>query len=237
MSTKPTVGVPWLLPLVAGLLGLALTLILAFQLLPSRYELKEGEVSRDTIKSPSQVSFISQVLTKNERDRAEAQVPEVLREDRNIATEQMSSAKETNSRIGSILFSSGRSTEEKRAMLVGLPALSTTPQVAATLVGLSPGSWSIMESEILRLVEVSMRGRISALELAQVRGELEGKVTPSLPANNASVVAQLAAGFIRPNVVLDQEATGQARKAAREAVAPVRVALEKGETIVRDGEV
>lgn len=237
MMTRSPAGFPWLLPLVAGLLGIALTLILTFQFLPGRYELKEGEVSRDTIKSPTQVSFVSQVRTKEERDRAEARVQEVFREDYTVAVEQMSRAKETSSRIGSILFSPGLGTEEKRALLLRLPGLSLTPEATAALAGLSPSAWSLVETETMRLVETTMQGRISPLELAQTRGGLEGRVSPSLPHNYASTAAQLAANFIRPNVVLDQEATSQARKAAREAVGPVRLALEKGETIIRDGEV
>jgi len=237
MRPRPVVGNPWLLPLVAGLLGVALTFILTFQFLPSRYELKEGEVSRDTIKSPTQVSLISQVLTKQERDRAELQVADVFREDQSVATEQISRAKESTSRIGSIIFSPGLSTEEKRGMLLGLTALSLTPEVATALIGVTPGIWPSLESEVLRLVDSSMRGRISSLDLAQVRGGLESRVNPSVPANYSAAVTQLAGSFIRPNIILDQEATGQARKAAREAVVPVRVTLEKGETIIRDGEV
>ena len=94
MKKRPNVGAPWLLPLVAGLLGIALTAILTFQLLPSHYDLRDGEVAREPIKSPSQVSFVSQVLTKQERDRAEAQVSEVQRQDPNISTDQISRAKE-----------------------------------------------------------------------------------------------------------------------------------------------
>lgn len=237
MKSRPLVGVPWLLPLVAGLLGVALTFILTIQLLPSRYQLKEGEVSRDTIKSPTQASFISQVLTKQERDRAELQVVDVFREEQSVATEQVSRAKEATNRIGSIIFSPGLSIEEKRGMLLGLSGLNVTPEGAAALVGAAPGAWLSIEAEVLRLVDSSMRARISSLELAAVRGGLESRVSPTVPASYIAAVAQMAGGFIRPNVVLDQEATGQARKAAREAVAPVRVALEKGETIIRDGEV
>jgi len=217
VKTKTSVGVPWLLPLVAGLLGVALTLILTFQLLPSRYELKEGEVSRDSIKSPSQVSFISQVLTKQERDRAELQVADVFREEPSIGTEQMSRAKEATGRIGSVLFSPGLTTEEKRGMLMG-PPLKMTAESASSLAGLSPGAWPTLESEVLRLVEATMKLRIAPLEVAQAKAGLEGRVSSSLSSTYSPVVAQLAAGYIRSNVVLDQEATRQARTAAREAV-------------------
>lgn len=237
MRSKPLVGIPWLLPLGALLLGVAMTIVLAVQLLPSRYDLKEGDVSRDSIKSPSQFSFARQVLTKQERDRAELQVPDVFREDPSIATEQMSRAKEATNRIGSIIFSPGLGTEEKRGMLVGLQGLNISSDVAVTLVGMSPGSWPAVESEILRLVGASMQTRISALEVAQVKGGLEARVNPNLPVGYASAVAFLSGSFVRSNLILDQDATGQAKKAVREAIIPVRVAVEKGETIVRDGEI
>lgn len=228
---------PWLLPLGALLLGVAMTLVLAVQLLPSRYDLKEGDVSRDSIKSPSQFSFASQVLTKQERDRAELQVPDVFREDPSIATEQMSRAKEATNRIGSIIFSPGLSTEEKRGMLVGLPGLNISSDVAVTLVGMSPGAWPAVEAEIMRLVGASMQTRLSALEVAQVKGGLEARINPSLPVGYAPAITFLSGSFVRSNVILDQDATGQAKRAAREAIIPVRVAVEKGETIIRDGEI
>lgn len=237
MRTKPLVGIAWLLPLGALLLGVAMTIVLAVQLLPSRYDLKEGDVSRDSIKSPSQFSFTSQSLTKQERDRAELQVPDVFREDPSIATEQMSRAKEATNRIGSIIVSPGLSTEEKRGMLVGLPGLNISSDVAVTLVGMSPGAWPAVEAEILRLVGASMQTRIAALEVAQVKGGLEARVNPSLPVGYVSAVAFLSSSFIRSNVILDQDATGQAKRAAREAIIPSRVAVEKGETIIRDGEI
>lgn len=237
MRNRPVVGVPWLLPLVTGLLGLSLTLVLTFQLLPARYELKEGDVSRDSIKSPSQVSFTSQVLTKQEKDRVEAQVPDVLRDDPNVATDQISRAKDATTRIGTVLFSPGLTTDEKRAMLLNLATVNISPDTASTLAGLSSTTWSSIDSEVLRLVDSTMRGRVSLLGLAQAKSSLEGRVSSSVPSSYASVVAQLAGSFVRPNVVLDQEATAQARRAARDAVPSVRITMEKGETIIRDGEV
>ncbi len=237
MKKRPNVGVPWLLPLVAGLLGITLTAILTFQLLPSHYDLRDGEVAREPIKSPSQVTFISQVLTKQERDRAEAQVSEVQRQDPNISTDQISRAKESTGRIGSILYSPDLSTEEKKSMLLSLPSMSLAPDIAASLSILSPSAWPVIESEVLRLVETTMRTSISPVELAQVKGGLPSRVSPSITSAQAPLVAQVAVGFVRSNVVVDQEVTGKARQAARDAVQPVRVSLEKGETIIRDGEI
>lgn len=237
MKKRPNVGVPWLLPLVTGLLAIALTLILVFQFLPSRYDLKDGEVARETIKSPIQVSFSSQVLTKQERDRAELQVPEVMREDPNIATDQISRAKEMTGRMAAILQSPGLSPDEKKAMLLNLSGLNLTADTAGALSGLMPSAWSAIETEVLRMVETTMRNRITALDLPQVRAGLEARAAAGAAAGQAAAVAQIAANFIRPNVVLDQEITSQARRVAREAINPVRVTLEKGETIVRDGEI
>src|SRR5690554_5281108 len=63
--------------LFGGGLLLGLTLVLTFQFLPSRYNLNEGDVSVYTIKSPEKVTYISQIRTREERQRAVAAVPEV----------------------------------------------------------------------------------------------------------------------------------------------------------------
>ncbi|MDP2660919.1 MAG: HDIG domain-containing protein [Dehalococcoidia bacterium] len=239
MNSRPNVGVAWLLPLVGAVLGVALTVILTFQFLPSRYDLKDGEVAHETIKSPSQVSFVSQILTQQQRDQAQAQVPETLRQDPTVATAQMSRAKEATAQIGLILYSPGLSPDEKKSMLLTVPGVTLAPENAAALSGLSPGAWPQVETEILRLVEATMRGSISALDLAQTKAALASRVSvsPTLAPALTSTVAQAAGNFIRANMVVDQEVTGQARKTAREAVSSVRVTLEKGETVIRDGEV
>ncbi len=237
MNSRPNVGVAWLLPLVGAVLGIALTVILTFQFLPSRYDLKDGEVAHESIKSPSQVSFVSQILTQQQRDQAQAQVPETLRQDPTVATTQVSRAKEATAQIGLVLYTPGLSPDEKKSMLLTASGVTLAPESATALSGISPAAWPQIETEILRLVESAMRGSISALDAAQTRASLATRVNPGLDPALTSAVAQVAGSFIRSNMVVDQDVTGQARKSAREAVSSVRVTLEKGETVIRDGEI
>src|SRR5205823_2800570 len=50
-------------------------------------------------------------------------------------------------------------------------------------------------------------------------------------------VVELVQRFVRPNQVLNQDATTRAQQDAREAVAPVEQTYERGQTVVRDGQV
>lgn len=53
---------------------------------------------------------------------------------------------------------------------------------------------------------------------------------------DADALYQVAAGYVRPNQVVDEDQTRLRREAAMEQVAPVLVSVRQGETIVRRGE-
>lgn len=61
-------------------------------------------------------------------------------------------------------------------------------------------------------------------------------IEPGITKNQIKVVEALVEQVIVPNMVINEEATEYARKNAREMVAPVKVKIKKGDTIVKAGE-
>ena len=61
-------------------------------------------------------------------------------------------------------------------------------------------------------------------------------VEANTPNNHIKIITALLEQVIVPNMILDEEATSNARKIARDSVPPIKVKFNKGDTIVKVGE-
>jgi len=227
----------WLRASLFGLaLATALVLVLAFQFLPSAYQVNEGEVSRHNIKSPRRAVYVSQLRTQEERDRAAAAVPEQYALDTSVATATQQEVADTLRRIGEIRQDTATQ-EQKRANLQKLPALALAPAILADLLGLDEESWRALAASTARIVEATMRNPIYPQQVADVKAQLPGVADGDLNAHYAPAATALARSFIRANMRLDGDAVERARRAARDAVPPVRLTIEEGEMILREGDI
>lgn len=224
----------------AGLFGLALAaalfVVLAFQFLPSAYQVSEGEVSRHNIKSPQRVVYVSQLRTKEERDRAAAVVPEQFVQDASIAAAAQQQVADTLRRISEVRQDTA-TLEQKRANLQKIAGLALAPTIVIEILGLDEQSWRAVAGDAARIVEVTTRNPIYPQQLADLKAQLAGVVDGDLDAKHTAVATALTRGFIRANMRVDSEATERARQAAREAVPPVRLTIEEGEMILREGDI
>src|SRR5207237_3290402 len=82
-----------------------------------------------------------------------------------------------------------------------------------------------------------MKDRIPDDRVDELRNEVPLHVSPMFAEADRSVVVELVQRFVRSNQVLNKDATSRAQQDAREAVAPVEQTYERGQTVVRDGQV
>src|SRR5205823_3566939 len=83
----------------------------------------------------------------------------------------------------------------------------------------------------------NMRSKITAETLPTTLAAVPAQVDPNLDDREAAVATALARGFIRATDEVDATATSDARRAAADAVQPVRLTVEPGETILRNGDI
>src|SRR5205823_5354850 len=102
---------------------------------------------------------------------------------------------------------------------------------------LSDGGWQAVASDAQRVIEVLMRNRITERQLEEIRTTLPVYVGIGLNERQTPAVVALVGPLLKANFVLDPDGTERARREAQDRVEPVRVTIEKGETIVRDGDV
>ncbi len=214
----------------------SLTIILTFQFLPSRYDLHEGEVSVYTIKSPQKLTYTSQIKTREAKQAAAAAVPDVYVLNPAIADQQRQRAVDVLRTIGDIRASTA-TLEAKRDAVNKIQDLILPPAVIDDVLSMDETGWQAVTADVLRVLDRVMRNQISERQLEDVRASIPALVDAGLTNRQAAVVSQITRSFVKPNYLIDVEATAKAKKDAQDRVEPVRVTMERGETILRDGEI
>lgn len=227
---------PWLLAAFGFALAFAIFAVLTFQFLPSRYALNEGEVSSYDIKAPAKVTYVSQLRTNAERQRAAATIPDIYRPIPDALSRAQTRATSALDQITQIRRDA--STPADRVDRIGrISDLSLSAPIIEQIVAQDDIHWQTTVIATQRLLDRTMRGRITAPQLSEVRLGLSSQLSPGLDERDASIVIALAQGFISPTEEIDQAATADARKDAADSVQPIRLTIEKGETILRNGDI
>ncbi len=220
-----------------AVLSVSLTLTLGIQFLPGQFQLREGDVARQTIKSPRRVQFVSQFLTNQAREEAAARIADIYAYDPALAGQQVQRLRNLGDQITAIRQSTNLTDDEKRTQLSRLSESGLSPEGILAVLRLSEAEWNQVRNEAVRLVSEAMRNRITAEQVGAVRDQLPAQLSPDLNPLQARVAVELARAHIVPNLTVDAAQTEAAREAARRRVEPVVVTVEAGEVILRDGEV
>lgn len=218
-------------------LGAILVVVLIFQFLAGRYQLNVGDVSPYDIRAPRKVpNSVSQVLTKEERDRAEAAVADKYVFDPNIGTQQKVLATNALNRISDIRRQSTAQVQRQQDIL-NTSGLKLTPDLANEIVLMDETGWQNVRTQTLQVLDQVTRSVIREDQIEEARRTAANLIDPGLPESQRAVVAALVGSFLKANYLVDVPATTEAKRRAREDVAPVYLSLSKGETILREGDV
>ncbi|HEX5414527.1 MAG TPA: HDIG domain-containing protein [Chloroflexota bacterium] len=226
----------WLLFAFGAALFVALLVTLTFQFLPGRYNLNEGDVSPYDIKSPAKVTYVSQLRTTQLRQQAMAAVPDVYQPIADAAAQAHARAASVLSQITQIRRGSA-AVPDKNSQLVHLNGVNLSPDVAGHILNLDDVQWQDTVTQTLRVVDRVMGTRITPDQVSAVQSTLITQVDPGVDGDESSVVVALARSFVAPTQQVDKAATSQAREAAADAVQPVQITVEQGETILRNGDI
>lgn len=217
-------------------LGVVLTMILSFQILPSRYNFVLGNVSPQTVKSPYRTNFTSAALTATKRQEAASRVANVMVYHPEVDREQLRKLRQVVAKISQIRDAPD-SEEDKALALRQMGEVEFSPKAVELLLSFSTSEWRAVAASSARLLTETLTERVAAPQLAAVKSRLAERVDTNLTPDQALVATQLVAALIKPNMLVDQGATEKAKQAVMEATEPAVVTLEVGETILRDGQV
>jgi putative nucleotidyltransferase with HDIG domain len=223
---------------VGVLTAVLLTVALSADLLPRVYDLKEGDVASVAIKAQRNITYVSQIRTRQARDAAAAQVPPVIELNRDVISQQTRGLADLIQAInvvrGDATHPDPNAKQQSIAQLLSPPLSDNSAHQLATL---DDYHWSTIANEAQRVLQDIMKDRIPDSSVDEVRNDVPLRVTPFFSDADRAVVVELVQRFVRTNQVLNQDATARAQQDAREAVAPVEQTYARGQTVVRDGQV
>ena len=233
----------WLL-----LLTTTLILMLIFFVVntPRRYDLTVGGISHVTISATRDV--VDEVATEERREIAASQVEPTYRFQTGVKEEVMESLEDAFNELRGIqqyglslrTDESGRRTqsfsEDEIAYAIGLTdKLSLTRTQLTTLMRTSTEAFEDMVSTVTTVVENTMNLTIREGQVNQsiqtIQQNVGFRVDVSL---NQNILPLVLRTCVQPNILIDVEATDEARKQAREAVEPV--VYQQGQNIIREGD-
>ena len=144
-----------LLVLVCTLLALALWAILAVQV-PTNTGLQPGSPSPIEVRAPRTVTFVSELLTEQDRFRAESDPDAVVyTRDSNVLIQQHAQLADLLQTITQIRDDPSLSTSARRDKLTALPLPNSTlvisPSLAMRLARLTLEEWAVVQRESLSL--------------------------------------------------------------------------------------
>jgi putative nucleotidyltransferase with HDIG domain len=233
----------WQLLVASCVLALALWGILAVRP-PTTPDLELGSPSPRDVRANQTLAFPSEVLTEEKRYRAEnANDTVVYTRDATVPIAQRVQLVELLQTISQIRDDSSLSAEAEHAKLTSLPnsTLVISPELAATIAKLTDDEWNDVRLQTLTVYDRATARydfALNAEAVADLRERLLPYWSAQLGRGNAPQIIQLFASlFLKPNSVLDEEATKQRKQAARDAIQPVMVPIQEGESVVRQGEI
>ncbi len=201
-------------------------------------QLKVGQVASTDITSPSRIIYASDVLTEQARERAAQVVPEQYDSaEGRVRRQQFNRAREILTFMTAIRNDSHASPELQVDYLLAISELALEPDAAYRIQALSTEDWQTVVTETPLTLDRVMRDEIRENNLTVVRRRVPSVIDSNVNETASEVVADLVRGLIRPNSILNEERTEEARNQARAAVAVQQQTLERGEKIIRAGDV
>ncbi len=228
------------------ILTFSIILVLFFLVcVPKKYNLSVGSISHDTINAPKDV--VDEVSTQEKKNAAAALVEPTYRFQQGVKEEVMTALGNafdelrTIQQYGLTLRTENNRhpnsfSEEEIAYAIGLQGdLTLTRNQIVTLLRTDTEQFDEMVSTVTIAVDNTMNSSVREGQVSQsiqtVQQIVGYKVDISLTQNILPVVLRAC---IKPNMIIDKEATDEAKAKAMEAVEPV--VFLQGQNIIREGD-
>ncbi|MFB0546482.1 MAG: hypothetical protein ACETWB_06180, partial [Anaerolineae bacterium] len=221
------------------LFALILSAILVFQFLPTdQVILDVGDVSPRDIHAPYKKTYVSQVLTEREKAKAEAEVRDVYDPpDPRVARQQVAKARQICDYINSVRHDIYATAEQKYHWIQSIPDLTLPPTVISRTLDLIDEDWQEVADQTVYVLNQAMRRVIQENQLTEAKRTLPTSVSLDLSEEQAEIVIELVKNLIRPNSFYNADKTAEAKGRAGEGALQITQSVEKGESILRQGDI
>jgi len=229
--------------LVTLLLAAALTAILSLDLAPGRVSIEAGKVAPADIRAPTTTQFVSQLETKAAQDKAAAAAPaqyEPIAPATDIANTQIHEFNVLKANISDLLARRDQNKLNGEALIAALKAQLGTQLTSAQidlLAHLSVAQWTDLTAAAGAVLATTQAGDVREENLSAIRVQAHNAITADLGDDARQMAGDLAASFVAANERQSRTLTQQAQQAARDAVPPVLVTVQRDQVIVHAGQI
>jgi putative nucleotidyltransferase with HDIG domain len=231
---------PRLLVLSAVALTLALSVVMSIPLLPGSVHIEPGMPAPQDVFAPNFLRYESKVLTEKARQEAmNDPANEVWVQDAGTVQRQRSILLNNLAVLDTVRANETLDREVAYQRLGGLQDINLTRPMMDTLLNMSDSEYSYWRNfGVLPAFDAVMRDRrlSGETEVQAVRNNLPNYLTPALTEEQRAVAVAFISPLIAVNMTLDEEQTRQRREQAAAKVKPVVVTVQKGEAILRQGD-
>ena len=225
--------------LVAAILfALCCTLIVAFDDIFLEFNsvanLRLGSVPTDDIIAREERSFVSEILTEQERNKVLSQVPPVFYPpDPNVARQQRELTETILAYIDNVRGDSFASLERQISDIKAITSLQLNENEDAiiAILQLPDDSWLQVRSEIISVLERVMREEIRGADLKKARELLPTQVSLRLTPQESQIVTIITADVMRANTFENPEQTAIDRAEALNGVEQQQRQFITGQTV------
>jgi putative nucleotidyltransferase with HDIG domain len=226
----------------AGLLMIfALGAVLAVDALPGPFSgpgIIVGDLATADIVAPRALTYESAEQTRLAREEASNQVePQYdysAERGQLTASQQLSELEEVLTPVDAAFAAVLTDEARQAALRSAIPDL--TPSAADTLAALDPSQWTLLRTELVRVLERAQGLEVRDTLLPDKRNALSDQLSVRFGADQRGLAGQILAPLLVANSTFDAAATERARTEAANLVAPVNVSISNGEIIVRRGD-
>ncbi|WP_066636524.1 HD family phosphohydrolase [Desulfolucanica intricata] len=226
----------------AVLFFLLITLIVSVDFFPHHVDLQVGQVSPTTITAPRSIVFEDKVKTEEAKQRAADMVPKQYVHAPQVSVTVQDNISGVIDSLRDIVNNNSLSVEEKvnhiRESLPGEIVISD--EYLTLLAQSSVEELNQLETGVNGLVKSAMDApeRVTQENEELVKENLASDVANLRLSKHHEVLArQLIHYFVTPNAFLNIEETERLKKAAADAVPPIKVTVKEREKIIGEGEI
>ena len=233
----------WRFTLQAAILAISLVAVLTLLLLwdtePEAIPLSPGEVASEDFLSPTKITYVSDIATESARAAAANNVKDIYTDpDTAIIEDQLQRARDIFEYATTVRNDPYLSSSERVGKIKEISDLNVSDAVLYTAISFDQPTWSSTITTTLWALEQVMMQGIRENQLLEARTRLSLLLSSEiLSSQQEKVVVGIARSLVKPTSFYDAEATEAAKEKAGQQVQQVERALEKGQAIVRAGDI
>ena len=230
---------PWVRRmLIGGIILVLLTIIIGVDYLPPRLVLIDGQPSSTDIEAPRTVEFVDQNRTAALRTEAMRSVPAVMRPVPAQVAAARAAAEQIFSAIDAARSHPLGPMAERIDTIRKAAGLPLSDLAAGAAVTAPKAGFAVARRTAVNAVDSALAEGVRADDLAMARERVRGTVRRgSLAPGLAALAAEVGVAVVRPTLEVDEARTAERRQSAADLVPPIRTRVQRGQSILRKGDV